>query len=335
MRFSSAIVLATVATHASALRLLSWNLRYDSKPDSISVADSIAALPDPLDAPKYFQSYQEQPWSTRRIRIAQHIHERKVSIIGVQEALIRQVNDLTELLGADTWKWVGVGRDDGAQAGEFSAIFYNTKDVSLVENDTFWLSNTPDEPTKFPGAGSIRLATYAKFTQGTSEFVVMNTHLDDQSDGQRRLGASMMLARAKYEAYNGGAGNGKVFLMGDYNSPPKGTDSGGYDITVGNADPVAVNATWAARYEVPAGKLDEFALLDLRAQAPRQSVSVNYATYTSWPQPGNSSEYRRIDFVFGGSVGDYSTDAYTVDSSLNDDGVWMSDHRPTVVEVSV
>lgn len=50
-------------------------------------------------------------------------------LIGVQEALVRQVNDLSELFGKD-WGWVGVGRDDGKQAGEYSAIFYK-KCVSL------------------------------------------------------------------------------------------------------------------------------------------------------------------------------------------------------------
>ena len=49
------------------------------------------------------------------------------------------MDDLATLFG-DGWGWVGVGRDDGVAAGEFSPIFYKKSDIELVNNDTFWLS---------------------------------------------------------------------------------------------------------------------------------------------------------------------------------------------------
>jgi hypothetical protein len=63
------------------LHLASYNLRFDSMPDGISVADSIAALPDPLEGPKYLRKTGEQPWSTRRMRVAHKILSRDVDIL--------------------------------------------------------------------------------------------------------------------------------------------------------------------------------------------------------------------------------------------------------------
>jgi hypothetical protein len=80
--------------------------------------------------------------------------------------------------------------------------------LTLLETDTFWLSNTPFEPgSRFPGAGCARLATFALFRLSSApsekdprEIALINTHLDHVSDAQRRMGASMVLHRARYEA---------------------------------------------------------------------------------------------------------------------------------------
>ena len=131
-------------------------------------------------------------------------------------------------------------------------------------------------------------------------FTYLNTHLDDQSDDQRRLAASLMLARARYEAYKTG---GPVIVTGDFNSPATGRDSGAYQIITGQIPPVAINATFAERFAVPDGTLSDFKLLDLKAETPREFVSGEFATYTGWNAPGDASVYTRIDFVYGGSNG--------------------------------
>lgn len=76
--------------------------------------------------------------------------------------------------------------------------------------------NDPFEPSVYPGAGSSRICTAARFSSIASGkvFTVLNTHLDDQSDEQRRLAASMLWARARYEAVNK---TGPVFVIGDFN----------------------------------------------------------------------------------------------------------------------
>jgi hypothetical protein len=94
-------------------------------------------------------------------------------------------------------------------APQISAAF------TLLETDTFWLSREPFKPgSRFPGAGTPRLATFALFQLLPStaaagkhdehgdirHIVLINTHLDHVSDDQRKLGAAMVLHRARYEA---------------------------------------------------------------------------------------------------------------------------------------
>jgi len=247
---------------------------------------------------------------------------------------VRQVNDLANLFGAD-WSWIGVGRDDGVAAGEFSPIFYKST-LKLLSKDFFWLSNTPFEPSKFPGAGSVRICSAAHFSTfldgAEKRFTLLNTHLDDQSDAQRRLGASMLLARARFEA---ATTNAPVFITGDFNSPSAGTDSGAYNIITGVASPVPVNATFAAKYAVKPNQLPGFKLLDLRGVVPRRSVSANFATFTGFTLPNVTTSWSRIDFVFGGSNFGWRAEQYRVGTSLSDDGILASDHRPVYADVSI
>lgn len=134
----------------------------------------------------------------------------------------------------------------------------------------------------------------------------MNTHLDNESDAQRRLGASLILARAKFEAFNT---SGTVLVTGDFNSPSTGPDAGAYLISTGSQPPVAINATFAQKYAVPGGTLPMFALEDLRGVVPRFSVSGDFATYTGFKSPSDTSKYSRIDFVFGASNGPWCVSA--------------------------
>ena len=81
------------------------------------------------------------------------------------------------------------------------------------------ISNSPfDAGSKFPGAGSVRIATATHFIlkETNTPFMYMNTHLDDQSDAQRMLGASLILWRAHFEAAKNN-GHSIVLVTGDFN----------------------------------------------------------------------------------------------------------------------
>lgn len=172
--------------------------------------------------------------------------------------------------------------------------------------------NTPFDVSRFPGAGSLRICTAARFTHKATgtQFSYLNTHLDDQSDAQRRLGASLILQRAHFEAFH--SNNGPVIVTGDFNSPSTGTDSGAYNISTGVLTPEALNATFAAKYAVPSTFEPGFVLKDLKGQAPRVSVGGNFATYTGFNAPGDTSVFSRIDFVFGGSNGKWCVSSSSV-----------------------
>ncbi|KAJ7646020.1 Endonuclease/exonuclease/phosphatase [Mycena polygramma] len=314
------------------LRFVTYNLRYDSQPDNITVQQSLDTLPDPLIGPGYLRKSGEQPWSIRRLRVAEHLLGERAVLAGFQEALVRQVHDLAELFGSD-WDWVGVGRDDGVEAGEYSPIFYKKSDFVLRSYDSFWTSHTPFTPSRFPGAGSHRVCTTLRLQcrHSGQEFVVLNTHMDDRSEAQRRHAASMILARARYEAVTT---DSPVFVMGDFNSPPDGRDSGAYEIATGLRSPGALPDDFAAKYAVDPDS-PPFVLHDLRAHTPRRFVSANHATFTGFTAPNDTRSWSRIDFVFGGGNGGWEATGFKVGSALTDDGVLASDHRPVFADVCI
>lgn len=177
-----------------------------------------------------------------------------------------------------------------------------TRDVLTLQDwDTFWLSNTPSIPSKYPDAGSYRATTLAHFSTGSSsKFTLMCTHWDNDSDAQRRLAASLILYRGAYEAATTG---GPVFVLGDFNSPSAGSDCGGFQIITGQIDPVEIEAGFKETYKIDSGKSTDFMFQDVVAATPPERRSGHHATFTGFYPAGNSSEFQRIDFIMGGSNG--------------------------------
>ncbi|KAF9477733.1 hypothetical protein BDN70DRAFT_880842 [Pholiota conissans] len=317
------------------MKLASYNVRYDIKPDNITVQQSLDSLAttDPLKPPIYLALTEEQPWSTRRLRVAEILLNEDVALIGFQEALIRQVNDLKELLG-DDWAWIGVGREDGVKKGEFSPIFYKCSEIELLSTDSFWLSKTPFKPSKYPGAGCTRVCTVGRLRtiKERKQFTALNTHLDHSSDEQRRFGASLLLHRARFEAMST---HSAVFVLGDFNSSSAQTDSGAYQIITGSIPPLPIDPVFTQKYPIDPAQLPSFGCLDLRTEGPRRNVSSNFATFTAFRKPGNTKDWSRIDFVFGGSNRGWLVKQYNVRSSRSDDGILASDHRPVFVDVDL
>jgi len=301
------------------------------------VQQSLQSLPDPMVSPRFMGHRGEQPWSLRRIHVAQQIRNERPAIIGFQEALERQVLDLQELMG-DEWAWVGVGRDDGQKAGEYGPIFYDTTQFELLGSDTFWLSPTPFKPSRFPRAGSHRMALVAHFSRKESvvsehqKFTLINTHLDERSELQRCLGASLMLQRARYEAVTR---EEPIFLLGDFNSEQSGNDSGAYRIITGQSPPVALPVDFSEKYAIKDDELPNFVMIDTRDATPRFSVSGYFRTFTGFVAPLGQGEFGRIDYVLGGNNGGWKSLQYKTESIVADDGILASDHRPVYVDVEL
>ncbi|CDK29634.1 unnamed protein product [Kuraishia capsulata CBS 1993] len=324
-------------TELAELRFQNWNLRFDSKPDSLSIEETIESLNSTIpndDEIDYYGIPTEVPWSRRRIDIANDVLFNKPVVFTVNEALVRQVRDLDELLGSD-FEWVGVGRNDGRESSEFQAVFYNTKKVKVLSWDTFWLSYTPFEPSKFPGAGSYRSATAVRLrTVDGLKFTILNAHLDDQSEEQRRLGGSLLRYRGAFEFEQQA---GPVFLLGDFNSQSSGRSCGAYNLVTGNEDYVEMNSEFVDKYKSSIYK--SFTFDDIMAATPVESRLGHHATFTSFRALGITRAFSRIDFQFGGNAHNgekkWTAIRYKVGEMWYDDRYHLSDHRPVITDVVI
>ncbi len=125
-----------------------------------------------------------------------------------------QLEDLKDDTGYD---YIGAGRDDGDTEGEFSAIFYDPEKFRVLEEDTFWLSETPDQPSYGWGVNFRRICTWGKFEHLATgkEFYVYNVHFDHEIQEAREN--STQLVREHIYEYTD---NKPVILMGDLNATP-------------------------------------------------------------------------------------------------------------------
>ncbi|WP_324720500.1 endonuclease/exonuclease/phosphatase family protein [Salinimicrobium sp. HB62] len=165
----------------------------------------------------------ENSWSQRKDFLAAQLKYHEPDIFGVQEALLSQLEFLKNEL--NSYNYFGRGRDDGAQKGEFSAIFFKPEKFKLLEQGTFWLSSTPRVPGKGWDASYPRVCTYGRFMVKKSgrEFWVFNTHFDHVGIEARKQ--SVRLIHKKISELN--KEDLPVILMGDLNLEPE-TDEIGF-----------------------------------------------------------------------------------------------------------
>ena len=161
-----------------------------------------------------------EPRITRKNLAVKEILNVMPDSLGVQEATPEWMSYLKAAL--PTYGCVGVGRDNGSSrhpAGESNAIFYLKEKLTVLDNGDFWLSETPEEPSVYPGAGCSRICTWALFQiTGTNvQYLHVNTHLDNVSYEARRYSANQICAwiKANYR-YT------PVLLTADLNSSEHG-----------------------------------------------------------------------------------------------------------------
>jgi endonuclease/exonuclease/phosphatase family metal-dependent hydrolase len=164
---------------------------------------------------------RENRWSRRRKQVGEQIAQLGADLIGLQEVLANQLDDLVEMMPG--YAHEGVGRDDGQRGGEFSPLFYSMSRFERVQGGTFWLSPTPSRPRrryelKPWGSWHNRIASWALLREIDTglRFLVVNTHLDHFSERARRESARMLI---NFIRRNGRAAD-HVILMGDLNSVP-------------------------------------------------------------------------------------------------------------------
>jgi endonuclease/exonuclease/phosphatase family metal-dependent hydrolase len=184
--------LLAVHTSAQELNVMSFNIRLNTASDSLNA------------------------WPYRKDLVASQVLYHRTHILGVQEALPLQMTELRARLAG--YRSIGVGRDDGKDMGEYSAIFYDTSRVDLLRSETFWLSQTPAVAgSKHWDAAYTRIVTWGSFRDKTTkkEFFVFNTHFDHIGQVARR--ESAMLLKKKVNEI---AGAVPTIIMGDFNAKP-------------------------------------------------------------------------------------------------------------------
>ena len=188
------MITQTSITFSQSIKVMSYNIRLDVASDGVNA------------------------WPKRTHKVAELIKKYNPDILGVQEALHHQLIDLLKLL--PEYDYSGVGRDDGQQKGEFSAILFKKKQFKLVSDSTFWLSETPMVPgSKSWDAAITRIASIAHFSKLTSneEFLLVNTHFDHMGKIARANSAQLITqAIASYQKEKAIP----VIVTGDFNSEP-------------------------------------------------------------------------------------------------------------------
>lgn len=176
-----------------SLNIITFNIRYNTSIDSAN------------------------SWPFRKDLVAGQIAFHEADLVGVQEALNNQMEDLNQLL--KNYASIGVGRKDGNTNGEYAAIFYNTQRLKMLDNATFWLSETP-EKTGATGwdAALPRIVTWGLFedVETGKKFYVFNTHFDHMGKIARKESAKLLMEKVTEIAKNNPA-----IITGDFNATLK------------------------------------------------------------------------------------------------------------------
>ncbi len=138
----------------------------------------------------------ENSWQFRRENLFSTIKKFGPEILGLQEALTFQIEEILKQL--PNMALIGVGRDDGKQAGEYSCILYDKNRFSADTTETFWFSETPTVPgSKNWGNNITRICTWAKFTDSISKkkFYFYNLHIDHESQPSREKSTEMLISK--------------------------------------------------------------------------------------------------------------------------------------------
>lgn len=186
------LLLVSNIVMAQNIRVITYNIRYNNLGDGVNA------------------------WPNRSNQVSALLEFHQADVFGLQESLIGQIEDIHTQL--PQMKWVGVGRDDGEKAGEFSPIFYNSEKFKALKNGGFWLNEATDQPGLGWDAACNRVCTWIVLKEiktGTT-FMVFNTHFDHIGMKARTESAKLILKKIKELNKE----NMPVILTGDFNLTP-------------------------------------------------------------------------------------------------------------------
>jgi len=171
------------------LRVMSFNIRYGTANDGAN------------------------RWKNRRELVFDVLREHDCDVVGLQEALRFQIDEMRD--AAPQYGEIGVGRD-GKTKGEYSGILYRTDRLEVTASGTFWLSDTPEVPGSITwGNACTRICTWGRFVQKDSgrAFYHFNVHLDHRSQPSREKSAVLLARRIRDREHDD-----PVIVTGDFNA---------------------------------------------------------------------------------------------------------------------
>jgi endonuclease/exonuclease/phosphatase family metal-dependent hydrolase len=260
------------------LKVMTFNIRYDNPADSINA------------------------WPKRASIVYSFLKNEKPDLIGMQEVLARQYEYLDSVL--TDYTSIGIGRTDGARAGEMNPVFFRKDRFELIRTKTFWLSETPDlAGSQSWRAGLPRIVTWSELSEKTTHehFYFFNTHFAHDSDSARIMSAGLLLDKVDSIA----AGFPFV-ITGDFNML---ISARGYEILTGPYESVPLLS-------------DAYAVSEKRPTGPAY-------TFNGFSENTSSG---RIDYIFvrnGMKVLEHRT------FIKKEHGIYISDHWPVMATVSI
>lgn len=263
------------AQNKVALNVMTFNIRYDN-------ADDL-----------------QNNWQYRKDFAAQMIGFYDVDILGTQEVLNNQLVDLLQRL--PDYKSLGVGRIDGKEKGEYSAILFKAKKYEVEKNGHFWLSQQPESIGSVGwDAACERIVTWGVFKEKKTglRFVFFNTHFDHVGVVARKESALLLKKRITEIA-----GTLPVILTGDLNV-------------------------------IPGAEAVQTLLADGQLSDSRKISKLVYGPSWSFQDFGRRpfADRRLIDYIFvskGIKVNSYASISETLDSTF------LSDHNPVFAKIEL
>jgi len=263
---------------AEILRVVSFNIRYLNSHDGVN------------------------NWEHRRDMMAAFFQFHQIDVAGLQEAIRPQIGDLEERLRE--FGWVGVGRNNGKDEGEFTPIVYRKNRIEVIKTGHFWLSDKPDEIGSVGwDAAMTRMVTWARLKEKNSgrTFAVFNTHFDHVGNMARIESAKLLRRKCKELS-----ADVPFLITGDFNCRE---DSEPYRAML-----------------APSAEEDKV------RDARYASKTPHYGPVSTWNGFQNIEPGKKIDFIFVGKG--ISVWRHGVLADRFDDR-FLSDHLPVVADVSI
>jgi endonuclease/exonuclease/phosphatase family metal-dependent hydrolase len=241
----------------------------------------------------------ENAWDYRKDMVFQVICNSGCDFVGLQEAMIFQIEEI--ISQCPSYTYIGLTREADPTEGEASPVLYNKIKWELIEGETLWLSETPEKPGSRSWNSSLpRIFTWGKFKhrENDEELLIYNTHYDHMS-AEARYNSSRILIEHIYSRINGL----DIILLGDFNASE-------------NQAPIKYITT------------NQVQTLSDAYRTVNIQHSENDMTFYGWNdhKPGTG---KRLDYIF-------FTGALIIESSevvtFNIDGRYPSDHMPVIAE---